>query len=48
MWNTLRTEDDSAAPAAGLAKVARFESDMAAVTADGRAKVRYPVSAPAT
>lgn len=46
--NTLRTEDESAAPAAGLDKVARFVSDMAAVTEYGRAKVRCPVSVPAT
>lgn len=46
--NTLRTEDESAPPAAGLDKVARFVSDMAAVTEYGRAKVRCPVSVPAT
>lgn len=47
-WNILRTEDESPAPAAGVDKVARFVSDMAAVTKDGGAKVRCPVSAPAT
>lgn len=48
VWNTLRTEDESAAPAAGLDKMARFESEMAAVTEGGGAKARCPVPVLAT
>lgn len=42
-WN-MRTEDESAAPTAGLDKMARFVSELAAVTEGGEAKVRISVS----
>lgn len=44
MLNMLRTEAESAAPAVGLDKVARFESEVAAVTEEDGAKARFPVA----
>lgn len=46
--NTLRTDDESPAPAAGLDKVAKFVSEVAAAAGGGRAKARCTAPVVAT